>query len=100
MSGVVFRVWATHAHPVFGTDTFDNWTESMQRGDNGFSYTDFRDATIGDEHRYLDCRGDPKLSRTGRIRRLIMRTEFSASDLITEYVRLDAPGDLRVTLWC
>jgi 1,4-alpha-glucan branching enzyme len=63
--GVAFRVWAPHADRVFVTGTFNNWTEShpMQAGNDGMWYVDVPEAKIGDEYRYLICRGDQKLSR-------------------------------------
>ena len=63
--GVAFRVWAPHADRVFIMGTFNKWTEShpMQRGDNGTWYAEFPEAKIGDEYRYLVCRGQQEFSR-------------------------------------
>jgi 1,4-alpha-glucan branching enzyme len=64
-SGVAFRVWAPHADRVFVMGVFNDWKEShpMRRGDNGTWYANVPAAKIGDEYRYLVCRGEQKFSR-------------------------------------
>jgi 1,4-alpha-glucan branching enzyme len=55
LGGVYFRVWAPHAHEVYVTGTFDNWSKTTYRlrhESNGYFGGNILLAKTGDEYRF------------------------------------------------
>ena len=65
--GTAFRVWAPHAHRVFVSGSFNNWSRErhpLANEGNGYWSADIDDAIVGDEYRYLIHNGTQRLVRT------------------------------------
>lgn len=66
-NGTTFRVWAPHAHKVFVSGTFNNWSpwkSPLAAEGNGYWSATVSDASAGDEYKFLIHNGQKTFLRT------------------------------------
>lgn len=89
---VSFRVWAPSSDAVFVTGTFDDWskrTHALSHEADGYWSGRVAGAKVGDEYRFVLCRGDEELLRNDPYARQV--TDSAGNSVVTAPHRHEGP---------
>ncbi len=92
--GVAFRVWAPHAHEVWVSGDFNEWSDDatpLESEGNGNWYVEVPGARAGQEYKYLLRNGEQRLSRIDPYAREV--TNSVGNGVVYDQGEFDWDGD-------